>query len=169
MKNTTNNISDIDFLNIVIGENNNEYDRSKILDSKIDGLINIDILIFTILIPQIPFNKISCSIASNVNSKVSLGYLAILFWIITIGSTFILLIYYFKILTTNYKQFNSELCQDRFFNKKLKHEDLVQHFISVYNVNKKINDDKNHKLLFLRISSVVILFLVLLSFLISNL
>ena len=26
MKNTTNNISDIDFLNIVIGENNNEYE-----------------------------------------------------------------------------------------------------------------------------------------------
>ena len=34
MKKTTNNINDIDFLNIVIGENNNEYDRSKILDSK---------------------------------------------------------------------------------------------------------------------------------------
>lgn len=92
MKKTTNNINDIDFLNIVIGENNNEYDRSKILDSKINSLINIDILIFTILIPQIPFNKISNSITSNVNSKVSLGYLAILFWIITIGSTFILLI-----------------------------------------------------------------------------
>ena len=82
--------------------------------------------------------------------------------------SFILLVV-FKILTTNYKQFNSELCQDRFFNKKLKHEDLVQHFISVYDINKKINDDKNHKLLFLRISSVIILFLVLLSFLISNL
>ena len=48
MKKTTNNINDIDFLNIVIGENNNEYDRSKILDSKINSLINIDILIFTI-------------------------------------------------------------------------------------------------------------------------
>ncbi len=169
MKNTNNNISDINFLNIVIAENNNEYDRSKILDSKINILINIDILIFTILIPQIPFKKISNNITSGINSKISLGYLAILFWIITIGFMFILLIYYFKILTTDYMQFNSEMSQDRFFNKKLEYGDLIQHFISIYTFNKKINDGKNQKLLYLRIASVVIFFLALLSFLVSNL